>query len=114
MIFYYSAIEAHYPHYPSTSELFHILLSSRAISTTEGNEVYVLSKFALEYPRLLAAGNLLPDLLEFYQWIHTELAFLVTRKDAQNWTIEQVVAAVHNKHPELKREELYERVKGNL
>ena len=110
----YSAIEAHYPHYPSMNEFFQTLMSSPNIATAaENNELHVLSKFALEYPRLLTAGKLLPDLLELYQWLHSELAYLVTRKYAQNHTIEDVITKIDDRHPELKRFDLYDRVRGN-
>ena len=33
----------------------------------------LLSRFSMEWPRLQAGGLLLPKLVEFYQWLHTQL-----------------------------------------
>ena len=77
------------------------------------NPQYVLSKFALAYPRLKAGGALLPDLIEFYQWIHTELAYLVTYNYAQNNTLEDVITKADKKYEGLDLCQLYDRVKGD-
>ena len=47
-------------------EFSQTMLSSVDIGDASKNKFYVLSKFVLEYPRLQAAGALLPDLLQFY------------------------------------------------
>jgi hypothetical protein len=33
----------------------------------------LLSRFSMEWPILQAGGLLLPKLVEFYQWLHTQL-----------------------------------------
>ena len=45
-------------------------------------ELRLLSHFATEWRRLQAGGALLPDLLEFYLWIHTSLGGLVKGQSA--------------------------------
>ena len=40
---------------------------------SEGGELRFLSDFAQSWRVLQAGGLLLPDLVEFYQWLHTEL-----------------------------------------
>ena len=40
---------------------------------SEGGELRVLSDFAQSWKVLQAGGLLLPDLMEFYRWLHTEL-----------------------------------------
>ena len=85
------------------------------------NKLYVLSKFALEYPRLEAAGALLPDLLDFYRWIHIELAYRMTHKYAEKHTIQEVISKEDQEYKKITTEkeyvgfepvQLYERVKG--
>ena len=38
----------------------------------------MLTQFVLERPQLQAGGRLLPDLVEFYLWLHTQLAYIVS------------------------------------
>ena len=64
------------------------------------------------YPRLKAGGALLPDLIEFYQWIHTELAYLVTRNYARKNGFEEVITKANQKFEGRDLFQLYERVKG--
>ena len=116
-----SDLEAHYPHFPTLDECFQTMLSSANISDTK-NELFALSKFALEYPRLEAAGALLPELLEFYRWIHIELAYRVTFKYAENHTIQELIEKADEEYKRRDMKEtkgfelpqLYEKVKGNF
>lgn len=63
-----------YPHFPSEKEFTHSVLSSGDIqSHSQGGDLYLLGQFAQEWPWLQAGGQLLPDLVEFYQWLHTAL-----------------------------------------
>ena len=61
---------------------------------------------------------LLPDLIEFYQWLHTDLAHLVTRHRACSaLTIKRVVALASHRVPDgmaTQLQELYQRVKGDF
>ena len=41
---------------------------------------YLLARFAQEWPQLQAGGLLLPDLVEFYQWLHTALSKPVSHR----------------------------------
>ena len=51
-----------------------MVLSSRSIQSYACNgDLYVLGRFVQEWPQLQAGGLLLPDLIEFYQWLHTVL-----------------------------------------
>ena len=45
---------------------------------SEGGELRVLSDFAQSWRTLQAGGLLLPDLVEFYRWLHTELCTFST------------------------------------
>ena len=63
-----------YPHFPTEQDFIHSVLTSGDIqSHTQGGDLYLLDRFAQEWPQLQAGGLLLPDLLEFYQWLHTAL-----------------------------------------
>ena len=88
------------------------MLASANLNDVTRNQFYVLSKFALTYPHLKAGGALLPDLIEFYQWIHTELAYLVTKKYAQKNGFEEVITKADQKYEGRDLFKLYERVKG--
>ena len=54
--------------------------------------VFALYHFTIRYKRMQLGGVLLPDLVEFYQWIHTHLSHLVTFDRAQKITIGQVIS----------------------
>jgi len=70
-------LELRYPHYPSERDFTHSVLSSGDIrNQAQGGDLYLLARFAQEWPRLQAGGMLLPDLVEFYQWLHTALGEL--------------------------------------
>jgi len=88
------------------------MLASANVSDVKHNRFYVLSRFALTYPRLKAGGALLPDLIEFYQWIHTKLAYQVTKEYAQKNGFEEVITEADQKYEGHDLFNLYERVKG--
>ena len=75
----------------------------------------MLTQFVLERPKLLAGGHLLPDLVEFYMWLHTQLAYIVSYDMATELKIGQVVdRAVERYSKDFGKhiQGLYERVKG--
>ena len=106
-----SVLGTHFPHSPPEEELSWSILASANASNATQNQFYILSKFALTYRRLNAGGALLPDLIEFYQWIHRELAYLVTKNYAQRHGLEEVITKTARKC-EIDLFQLYERVKG--
>ena len=64
----------YYPHYPFEQEFTHTVLSSGDVrSHARGGEFYLLSQFAQVWRQLQAGGLFLPDLVEFYWWLHTAL-----------------------------------------
>ena len=67
------------------------------VDATEANDcsythVYALHQFTLEQRRLQVGGALLSDLVEFYQWIHTQLSHLVTYQRAKQITVGNVIS----------------------
>ena len=109
----YRSLEHHYPYFPSEKDFTHSVLSC---SDIEQNNIAVLSPFALEWRRLKAGGELLPDLVELYQWLHTNLAHVVSYEMACKVKIKSVIdRAVRKYTPEegdhlLK---LFDKVKGD-
>ncbi len=103
----------HYPIFPSQKDLVHAVLGDG--EQLGGGELGWLSKFAMEQERLQAGGELLPDLVEFYTWIHTNLSHLLTIEQASTKCIGRVIAVAENNN--MSKESgrhiraLYEKVK---
>lgn len=70
-----------------------------------------LSHFVMEWPCLQVAGALLPDLVKLYQWLHTDIAVLLTQDKASTTTIGEIIKCVEEKKSGIR--ELYENVKKN-
>jgi len=49
--------------------------------------LYVLYQFVLRRPKLNAGGTLLPELVQFYSWLHSELSHIVTLDYARTVTV---------------------------
>ena len=67
------------------------------------------------YPRLKAGGELLPSLIEFYVWIHTDLNHVITREEATNTTITEAVeqaAGKYSRDIEKHYKKLFDKVQG--
>ena len=67
------------------------------VDATEANDcsyvhLFALHQFTLEQKRLQVGGALLPDLVEFYKWIHTQLTHLVTYQRAKQISIGNVIS----------------------
>ena len=77
------------------------------------HELYILTQFALQYKRLHIVGELLLDLIEFYQWIHLDLIrHRVKREYAETHTLESIIIKIDEANPERKLYQLYEKVLG--
>ena len=75
----------------------------------------ILHYFTLEYKRLQLGGVLLLDLLEFYQWIHSNLSHLVTYQQAKEITIGQVISSStkrYSKEVSDHLKDLFDRIVG--
>ena len=82
---------------PTEQTLTHSILSQVNLGDPKTNDLYPLSCFVVEYPRLRIAGDLLPGIVELYQWLHTELAYAVTYEEATTITLGRL-AKVLAKH----------------
>jgi len=68
------------------------LVTAREACNLNPAYLFALHHFTLEYERLQLGGALLPDLVEFYQWIHTHLSHLVSFERAKQISIGNVIA----------------------
>ena len=77
------------------------------------NNFAILHRFINERKRFRICSILLPNLLKFYKLLHTNLSYLITRKEAEEKTIDEIIIYLNKKcKPLLNVEirELYERV----
>ena len=68
----------------------------------------------MDWSRLRVGGLLLPDIVELYQWLHTNLSHLITLERASSLTIGRVIdlARLNYSRDYAKHiSDLYERVK---
>ena len=75
----------------------------------------MLSQFALYQRQLEVGGELLPILVELYQWLHQELAYVITRKDAESIPLSRAVRVLARSYSVDEGErllQLYKRLKG--
>ena len=106
------SLELCYPHYPTEQDFTHSVLSSGDVVR---EDIALLSRFSLQWRRLQAGGELLPDLVELYQWLHTDLAHLVSYDKACTVTIRKVINRAVKKYSRDRGqylEQLFVRVKG--
>lgn len=57
------------------------------------NQTFLLKQFIQDHTILEAGGQLLPILLKFYQWLHKDLAYVITKEDAREHSIIEIVDA---------------------
>lgn len=82
----------HYPHFPVKQDLARCILSSGDLDQySQGCRLWLLSKFTLDWEYLQVGGALLPSLVELYQWLHMDIAYLLTREQASSITIGRVI-----------------------
>lgn len=82
----------HYPHPATKNEYIKSLVEATEANNCNIEHLFVLHRFTLEQKRLQIGGALLPDLMEFYQWIHTQLSYLVTYQRAEEISIGNVIS----------------------
>ena len=92
-------------------EFHHTLLSHPDFSHSPSDSLYILSQLILNMPRLEAIGNLLPDLIQFYNWLHTEGAHKIERDYALKNGLEDFISKMS---PAMTLNDLYERLRGEI
>ena len=93
----------------SEGELIH------AVQNVTSKDIALLAHFIQQLHRFRAGGELLPDLIEFYQWLHTKLAFIISREEALRVSLGTVIEKTKKRYSEDMGEylqNLYSRVKG--
>lgn len=102
----YRCLEQVYPyHFITIQDLRHI------VEDASVSEKYpLLSLFAKNLSMLQAGGALLPDLIEFYLWIHQDLKCTLSEDDAKNKPLLEIVKNYGDDH----HRNLYKKLKGKL
>lgn len=113
----YSHLGAYYPSFTNEDALLQALLSNTDIGDYLSSTEHLLSQLVLQRCLLEMGGVLLTDLVELYQWLHQELAYVVTRSDAETIPISRAVRVLAKSYsPEEgeRLQNLYKRIRGNV
>ena len=89
---YNRILEQRYPHPATDVDYMKSLVSATEANDCSYAHLFALHQFTLEQKKLQVGGALLPDLVEFYKWIHTQLSHLVTYQRAKQITIGKVIS----------------------
>ncbi len=102
-----------YPSLPILDDFFNHIHKLGDLSRIYSGDLYVLATFVMKQQTLLLGGHLLPDLIEFYNWLHS--SFTLTIKDAATYKIGPFIKkfAERNLNKDFSKHlvDLYERVK---
>lgn len=106
MLLSFRALEVSYPyHFINEQDLRHITEDH-----TISERYPVLTHFAKNLTKLQAGGALLPDLIEFYIWIHKDLKGTVSVEEAKVKSLGDIVKEFGDKH----HCNLYHDLKGEI
>lgn len=100
-----------YPWFPSEQTLAMAVLSNANMADPTG-DLYPLSKFVLEYPRLKGGMELLPGIVELYQYLHSEFTYAITYKEATSITLKRLGKVIAKHFVAGDRKAHYEKLKG--
>lgn len=104
-------LESQYPNYPNEEKLFNSIQSEEGSS----GDLALLSQFSLQWKRLQTGEALLPHLVEFYTWLHTELSYIISEEEVYREQIRNIINRAVKKCSEDRRKHLqvlFDRVKG--
>ena len=111
-------LSVHYPHFPSVLECIRSITNGHVEKDDQETiERSLLSKFAMDWERLRVGGELLPDLVELYTWLHKNLAYILTSERASTISIGRVISLIEEKKGRefgKHMRSLYERVKDRF
>jgi hypothetical protein len=86
------------PKFPVEEDLIKSVLNSGDVNQySKKSRLWSLSKFVREWTCLEVGGLLLPPLMELYQWLHTDIAHLLTHEQASSLTIGQLIELAERK-----------------
>ena len=77
-------------------------------------DLYPLSKFVLEYPRLKGGMELLPGIVELYQYLHTEFTYATTYKEATSINLKRLGKVIAKHFVAGGCKAPYEKFKGKM
>ena len=102
-----------FPVSPKEDDLCHYMISQGKLELlSENGEYHSLLRFTMDLKQLEVGGELLPDLIELYSWIHTNLSLHITQKKANVYTFKDIIDIIiknsKNAGAHLKR--LYDQV----
>ena len=86
ILFSHSQLDEMCPILVTVEDFLLQLFSSTSLNDTSC-PLYVLYQFVLRRPKLNAGGTLLPELVQFYTWLHNELSYIVTLDFAKTVTV---------------------------
>ena len=78
----------HYPIFLSEKDLIQSILG---YGEKDVGSFGLLSDFAMKLECLKVGSDLLPDLVEFYTWIHTNLSHVLTKEQASTVSISRII-----------------------
>ena len=108
-------IQTCYPHFPDSTTALYSLLSLADVQMESQEKLTPLLQFICKMPEVQTMLPYLPDFLEFYQWLHRDLAGVLTPETAHKISIKNLVKQM-SKHYAGERDDklmsLYQRVKG--
>ena len=93
-------LEQHYPHPVTEDNYIKFLAEATEASNCNHTHLFVLHQFTLKRKLLQSGGALLPDLVEFYQWLHIHLSYLVAYEKATEITIGNVISLSAKRYPQ--------------
>ena len=97
-------LDSYYPECATKETFLLQLLSSTRLHDPTG-PLYVLYQFVLKRPLFNAGGKLLPDLVDFYLWLHEEMAYRVLPDYAQQLSIRVSLSTVLNTYSPTMRDQ---------
>ena len=108
-------MEACYPRFPGDTAALYSLLSLPDAQSQD--KLVVLSKYICKLPEIQLALPFLPDFIEFYQWLHKDLAGVLTPEKADKLSIKKLVDKMsrhYSGESGRKLRSLYQRVKCKI
>jgi site-specific DNA-adenine methylase len=72
----------------------------------------ILKQFLGNYSLFKCGGDLLPDLVEFYRWLHNTLSNLITEEEAKEMSISEVADRFSSYYSDQSAVTLYIKVRG--
>ena len=108
-------IQTCYPHFPDNTTALYSLLSLADVRMESQEKLMLLSQFICKMPEIQTTLPYLPDFMEFYQWLHRDLAGLLTPETVHKISIKNLVKQMSKHYGGEKGDKLmslYQRVKG--